>query len=249
MRHGERRVSRGWGRGRFYTSTVAIAGAGSGTDSATVDTSAPHRGARRIGLLGGTFDPPHYGHLAAAVNVRHALGLDEVLMVVAGSPWQKEGTRPISAAADRLAMVEAALDGVVGVVASAIEVNRSGASYTVDTVKELLAASPGTEVYVIVGADAAALITTWERYDELVRICRLVVVDRPGPTADLPPVADWICVGVPHLDISSTDLRARFADGRPLDFLLPPATVRVARERGLYGSDARHRDTAGTPHR
>jgi len=188
-----------------------------------------------IGLLGGTFDPPHFGHLAAAVNVRHALDLDEVLLVVAGSPWQKEGTRPISPAADRLAMVEAAVAGVPGVAASSIEVNRPGPSYTIDTVHELRAAAPDIDLYLVLGIDAAALITTWERYGELVRTCHLVAVDRPGPPADLPPVADWIRVEVPHLDISSTDLRARFVDGRPLDFLLPPAVIRVARERGLYG--------------
>jgi len=214
---------------------VVIGAAGSGPESTPADAHTPNRAGRRIGLLGGTFDPPHFGHLAAAVNVRHALDLDEVLLVVAGSPWQKEGTRPISPAADRLAMVEAAVAGVPGVAASSIEVNRPGPSYTIDTVQELRAAAPDIDLYLVLGIDAAALITTWERYGELVRTCHLVAVDRPGPPADLPPVADWIRVEVPHLDISSTDLRARFVDGRPLDFLLPPAVIRVARERGLYG--------------
>ena len=212
-----------------------IGAAGSGPESTPADAHTPNPGGRRIGLLGGTFDPPHFGHLAAAVNVRHALDLDEVLLVVAGSPWQKEGTRPISPAADRLAMVEAAVAGVPGVSASSIEVNRPGPSYTIDTVHELRAAAPDIDLYLVLGIDAAALITTWERYGELVRTCHLVAVDRPGPPADLPPVADWIRVEVPHLDISSTDLRARFVDGRPLDFLLPPAVIGVARERGLYG--------------
>lgn len=217
---------------------MAIAAAGSGSENTPAGVSARSHSGRRIGLLGGTFDPPHYGHLAAAVNVRHALDLDEVLLVVAGSPWQKEGTRPISPAGDRLAMVEAAVADVPGLVVSDIEVRRAGPSYTIDTVHELLRAIPGAEVYLILGADAAALITTWERYEELVRVCHPVVVGRPGSHEELPPVAEWIRVEVPHLDISSTDLRDRFVDGRPLEFLLPAATIRVAHERGLYGRTA-----------
>lgn len=189
---------------------------------------------RRIGLFGGTFDPPHVGHLVTAVNVRHLLDLDVVLLVVAGLPWQKEGTRSITPAADRLAMVQAAVAGVNGLEASSVEVDREGPSYTIDTVKTLADAFPGAEFYTVVGADAAALLPTWERFEQVLRLSHMVVVDRPGAPSDLPPLTDWIHVQVPHLEVSSTDLRARFADGRPLDFLIPDAVLRIADERGLY---------------
>lgn len=189
---------------------------------------------RRIGLFGGTFDPPHIGHLVTAVNVRHLLDLDVVLLVVAGSPWQKEGTRSITPAADRLAMVQAAVAGVDGLEASSVEVDREGPSYTVDTLETLIDVFPGTEFYTVVGADAAALLPTWERFEQVLRLSHMVVVDRPGVLSDVPPLTDWIHVEVPHLEVSSTDLRARFADGRPLDFLVPDAVLLIADERGLY---------------
>lgn len=190
--------------------------------------------ARRIGVFGGTFDPPHIGHLVTAVNVRHALRLDVVLLVVAGLPWQKEGSRPISPAEDRLEMVRAAVAGIDGVEASSIEVQRSGPSYTADTLAQLHSENPGAELFTIVGADAAAGITTWERYRSVIEQSHMVVVDRPGAAAPLPPVAEWTRVEVPHLDVSSTDLRARFEDGRPLDFLVPAEVLRVVAARGLY---------------
>jgi len=191
---------------------------------------------RRIGVFGGTFDPPHVGHLVTAVNVRHELALDVVLLVVAGSPWQKEGTRRITPAEDRLAMVEAAVAGVDGIAACAVEVDRSGPSYTADTLAQLAERFPGAELFTIVGDDAAAGLTTWERMDEVTRNSRLVVVDRPGPKVELPDVADWIRVEVPRLEVSSTDLRARFTDGRPLDFLVPGPVLDVIRARALYGA-------------
>lgn len=109
----------------------------------------------RVGVFGGTFDPIHIGHLVAAVNVRHALALDRVLLVVANEPWQKAGTRAITVAADRLAMVEAAVAGVAGREASALEIERGGPSYTADTVAEIEARNPGAELFVIVGTDVA----------------------------------------------------------------------------------------------
>ncbi len=192
---------------------------------------------RRLGVLGGTFDPPHVGHLLAAVNVRRALSLDEVLLVVANDPWQKSGTRAITPAPDRLAMVRAAAEGVDGIEASDLEIARGGVSYTIDTVEQLLAADPGLEIFVIVGADAAGGLDTWERCRDLAAHASLVVVDRLG--AHAPPPPDWwpaTHVEIPRIELSSTDLRARIADGRPLDFLLPEAVVTCIRERRLYGS-------------
>lgn len=189
---------------------------------------------KRLGVLGGTFDPPHVGHLVAAVNVRHALQLDLVLLTVANRPWQKVGSRPLSAAADRLAMVEAAVADVEGLEASGIELERGGDSFTIDTVDELLAGDPEREVFVIVGEDAAAGMPTWERVDDLRTRARIVVVERPGTTFELPAGWEFDRVEVPRLEVSSTDLRARAVDGRPLDYLVPPAVISVLAERRLY---------------
>jgi nicotinate-nucleotide adenylyltransferase len=189
---------------------------------------------QRLGVLGGTFDPPHVGHLVAAVNVRHALRLDLVLLTVANRPWQKVGSRPLSPASDRLAMVEAAVADVDGLEASAIELDRGGDSFTIDTVEELLTADPDREVFVIVGQDAAAGMPTWERVDELRERARIVVVERPGAGVELPVGWDFDRVEVPRLEVSSTDLRARAVDGRPLDYLVPPAVISVLAERRLY---------------
>lgn len=199
-------------------------------------TSVTGRG-RRIGLLGGTFDPPHIGHLAVAVDVRHRLALDEVLLVPAGDPWQKRGTRTITPAPDRLALVGAAVAGLPGVGVSAVEVDRPGASYTIDTVEALLGAEPGLEIVLVVGADAARGIPTWERHADLLALVTLAVVDRPGSpgvTADGLDGARIVIVEVPALDVSSTDLRRRVAAGEPIDVLTPPAVVDLVGALGLY---------------
>ncbi|MBV9255052.1 MAG: nicotinate-nicotinamide nucleotide adenylyltransferase, partial [Actinobacteria bacterium] len=117
----------------------------------------------KLGVLGGTFDPVHIGHLVAAVNARHTLDLDQVLLVVANVPWQKAGARVITPAPDRLAMVRAAVDDVDGLEASDLEIARGGESYTVDTLAELQRIHPGAELYLIVGADLVAELDTWER--------------------------------------------------------------------------------------
>jgi nicotinate-nucleotide adenylyltransferase len=192
---------------------------------------------RRIGVFGGTFDPVHVGHLVAAVNVRHSLDLDVVLLVVANRPWQKVGSRAVSLAADRLAVVEAAVGAVEGVEASDIELARGGVSYTADTLAALHADDPSADLVLVIGADVAAMLHTWERVEEVRSRCRLAVVNRPG--APIPSVPDgWRAdvVEIPALEVSSTDLRARVADGRPLDYLVPEAAVREVRRRGLYAS-------------
>jgi nicotinate-nucleotide adenylyltransferase len=189
---------------------------------------------KRIGLFGGTFDPPHVGHLVTAVNVRFALGLDSVVLMVANSPWQKDGTRPISPAEDRLAMVEAAVADVEGLVAGDAEIRRGGPSFTADTLEGLAGCFPGAELFTIVGDDAAAGLTTWQRYDEIVALSRLVVVDRPGAPVELPAGFDWLHVEVPRLEVSSTDLRARVLDGRPLDYLVTDSVLEIIAARHLY---------------
>lgn len=185
-------------------------------------------------MFGGTFDPIHVGHLVTAVNVRHALRLDRLLVVPAGEPWQK-AARPLAPAADRLAMVEAAVSGVNGLEACDLEVRRSGPSYTADTVAELLAADPGAELHVVVGSDAAALLATWERPEEIRDAASLVVVQRPGAEAERPPPGwRYEVVEVPQFEVSSSAIRARLADGRPIEFLVTAGVHHLIRERGLY---------------
>jgi nicotinate-nucleotide adenylyltransferase len=189
----------------------------------------------RIGVFGGTFDPPHVGHLVTAVNVRHVLGLDRVLLVVANVPWQKEGVRTITPGPDRLWLVERAVEGVAGLEASDLELQRGGRSYTADTLAELARRHPGAELFTVLGEDAAAGFLSWERYDEVAQRSTLVVVDRPGFVTELPGGFQWCHVEVPHLEVSSTDLRERALDGRPLDFLLPASVIEAIHARHLYG--------------
>ncbi len=189
----------------------------------------------RLGIFGGTFDPPHIGHLVTALNVRYDLALDRVLLVVNNVPWQKVGSRAISPAADRLAMVEAAVADAPGLDASRIEIDAGGPSYTADTLAALQTEVPTRELFVILGADAAAGLTTWERADEVRALATIVAVQRPG-VAEAPSLAGWrwIRTEVPGLDVSSTDLRERARDGRPLDYLVPRAVIACIESRGLY---------------
>ena len=131
---------------------------------------------QRIGLFGGTFDPPHTGHLAGAVAARSALGLDRVIFVVANEPWQKSNQRSVTKAHHRLAMVRLLVEGVDGIEVSDLEISRGGPSYTIDTVKELR--DGDHEVILVVGADAAAGLDSWDRSDELRELVEVAVVDR-----------------------------------------------------------------------
>ena len=193
------------------------------------------RTGERLGIFGGTFDPPHVGHLVTAVNVRYELSLDRVLLVVADQPWQKVGTRDISSAEDRFAMVEAAVGDVEGLEASRIELDRGGMSYTADTLSELLSGDPALDLYVILGSDAAVGLPGWERAEEVRALATIVVVERPGSGEGQPPPGwSWVRVEVPRLEVSSTDLRARVVEGRPLDYLLSAAVIETIERRGLY---------------
>jgi len=193
---------------------------------------------QRIGVFGGTFDPIHIGHLVAAVNVRYSLQLDRLLLVVANVPWQKEGSRPITAAEDRFAMVSAAVAGVPGLEASRMEIDRGGPSYTADTLATVAASCPGASLFTVVGADVADSLDSWERASEVARLSTLVVVNRPG-SVRMAPLSGWrfVEIEVPNLEVSSTDLRSRAADGRPLDYLVPESVVQVIQARGLYAGE------------
>ena len=189
----------------------------------------------RIGVFGGTFDPVHTGHLVAATWAREELDLDRVLFVVAGEPWQKVGRRVVTPAEDRFRVVTAAVEGTEGLEASRLELDRTGPSYTADTVHELLAADPGVFLYLVVGADVAGELDTWQRVDEIRDVVTLVIVDRGG-VATSPDPAGWKVerLRIPGLDISSSELRQRLAEGRTVQFLIPDAAIRCIRRLNLY---------------
>lgn len=184
-------------------------------------------------MFGGTFDPVHVGHLACASAARAALRLDRVALVVARDPWQKHGD-VVASAGDRLDMVAAAVEGLDGLEASAIELDRSGPTFTLDTLVALRA--PGRELFLVVGADVAAALQTWHGAEELPRLASLVVVDRAGePVRE---VSAWsgsvVRVPMEPVDVSSSDLRERIREGRSVEGLIPPAVVRLIAERRLY---------------
>jgi nicotinate-nucleotide adenylyltransferase len=191
----------------------------------------------RIGIFGGTFDPVHIGHLVAALEARQALELDRVLLVVANDPWQKSGLRSVTPAEDRLAVVAAAVEGIDGLEASRLEIDRGGESLTADTVAELARIHPDATFFLVVGADVAAELASWKRVEELVAAVELVVVERGGVTGP-PDPPGWTVrrLHIPQLEISSSDLRQRLAEGRNVAFLVPTAAIRCIRSRGLYAS-------------
>jgi nicotinate-nucleotide adenylyltransferase len=186
----------------------------------------------RLGLFGGTFDPVHIGHLVAALAARHQLGLDQVLLVLAPDPWQKRG-RVVAPVDARWDMLVAATRGVDGLEPSDVELARDGPTYTMDTVDVLAAAD--REIVLVLGADAAAGLSTWHRADELSAAVTVAVVRRVSDTAVMPgPPWRTLDVAMPRLDVSSTDIRRRVAGGEPIDFLVPDAAIPVIRERHLY---------------
>lgn len=187
----------------------------------------------RVGVLGGTFDPAHVGHVVAAVECRWALGLDQVLLVVAGDPWQKRG-QVVASPEDRLAFTRAAAHGVDGVEASPIEVERAGPSVTADTLEDL--AAPGRELFLLLGADAVANMATWRRLDETRALATVVVIERAGDAHAEPPGPGWRFerLSIPRLDVASSDIRGRLAAGRPVDGLVPVAVMAEIEARGLY---------------
>jgi nicotinate-nucleotide adenylyltransferase len=211
----------------------------------------------RIGIFGGTFDPPHLGHLAAARAVQDALDLDRLLLVVANDPWQKSPTRQITPAEDRFAMAQALSEEIPGAEASRIEIDRGGPSYTVMTAEALVAQAaeagrPPPEIYLVVGADLVADLGTWERVEDLKRLVTLVVVSRPplppadGPaprTADGPaprtphtPPPGWTVrwVDGPAVDVSSSAVREQLTRGEPIDKMVPNEVVHCILRRNLY---------------
>jgi nicotinate-nucleotide adenylyltransferase len=199
---------------------------------------------RRLGVLGGTFDPIHHGHLFAAEESRSQLGLERVLFMPAGTPPHKPD-RSVAPIHHRLQMVELALVGKPYFAISRADVDRSGPAYTVETF-ELLRAKWGPEptLYFIEGADSFADILTWYQPQRLIELCELAVVERPGVEIDLPSLEKQLpgltgrlhWVEMPCLEISSSDLRARVRAGQPISYLVPPAVEAYIAAHGLYRS-------------
>ena len=188
---------------------------------------------RRVGLLGGTFDPPHLGHLVVAECARVELGLDEVRLLVAGDPYQKSTT---SSPQDRVAMARAAVAGDEHLSVDARELDRQGPTYTADTLKALTVEEPDTAWYFVLGEDAAAGLATWHRVAEAFALATFVVVTRPGDTGpdDAVLPAAIVHLQVPQLEVSSTQLRERYAAGRATRYLVPLAVDRYVRSEQLY---------------
>lgn len=189
---------------------------------------------KKIGVFGGTFDPPHVGHLIAAADAHRALGLDRLLFVPSAVPPHKQRTVRASAAV-RLEMVRAAIDGDPRFAADDLELRRSGPSYSVDTLAELKDREPGCELYFLIGADNLREIAGWHRPDEIVRLARLVVLSREGDAGaerDAPYPA--LRVAVTRVDVSATDIRRRAARGESIRYLVPERVRAIVEREGLY---------------
>jgi nicotinate-nucleotide adenylyltransferase len=195
----------------------------------------------RLGVLGGTFDPPHYGHLALAENARVQLDLGRVLFAPAGQPPHKPD-RPITPAHHRVVMVEAAIADNPAFVLSRVDMDRAGPHYTVEMLALLQQEYPAAELFFLMGGDSLSKFLTWRDPAGIVRQARLAVMRRPGRepnVAALERAVPGICerlvwLDVPHLDVSSSGLRQRVRHGLPLRYLVPPPVEAYVREQRLY---------------
>jgi nicotinate-nucleotide adenylyltransferase len=191
---------------------------------------------RRIGVMGGTFDPVHHGHLVAASEVAHIFALDEVIFVPTGQPYQKTD-RKVSSAEDRYLMTVIATASNPRFSVSRVDIDRPGPTYTIDTLKDLKAGGgPDTDLYFITGADALANILTWHDVDSLFNLAHFIGCTRPGHrlTGQGLPDGKVSLVEIPALAISSSECRHRVASGEPVWYLVPDGVVQYIAKRGLY---------------
>ncbi|MCH6229442.1 nicotinate-nucleotide adenylyltransferase [Microbacterium sp. CFH 31415] len=191
--------------------------------------------APRIGVMGGTFDPIHHGHLVAASEVAQWFDLDEVVFVPTGEPWQKDGVSPSE---HRYLMTVIATASNPRFTVSRVDIDRSGPTYTIDTLRDLKAERPDAELYFITGADAIAQILSWRDHDELWDLAHFVAVSRPGHvlSTDGLPSEDVSQLEIPALAISSTDCRDRVEQGHPVWYLVPDGVVQYIAKHHLYRS-------------
>lgn len=198
------------------------------------------------GIFGGTFDPVHYGHLLAAQWAGEVFGLDEIIFIPAARPPHKDPDSVINGQ-HRMRMVELAIKDNPAFSVSALELERSGYSYTVDTIRHFLQADPQLNIRFILGVDALQLIHTWKEVEQLITLCRFIVVTRPGyeldradPVFATVPAELWDRIdllAIPGLEISSSEIRKRIAAGRSVRYLLPPEVAEYIKKNELYRNE------------
>jgi nicotinate-nucleotide adenylyltransferase len=200
----------------------------------------------KLGVIGGTFDPPHYGHLVLAENARVQLALDGVLFVPAGQPPHKPAS-PVTPAHHRVALVEAAIGGNSAFTLSRVDLDRPGPHYTVDMLGILSRTYPDAALFFLMGGDSLAEFASWRDPTGIVEQAQLVVMERPGWEADVASLTEAIpgirerltTLDAPYLQISGTDLRRRVRAGLPIRYLVPPAVEQYVIQQGLYPGEAR----------
>jgi nicotinate-nucleotide adenylyltransferase len=190
---------------------------------------------KRVGIMGGTFDPVHHGHLVAASEVQARFDLDEVIFVPTGQPWQKTH-QIVSPAEDRYLMTVIATASNPRFSVSRVDIDRAGVTYTIDTLRDLHAIHRDAALFFITGADALEQILTWRQADELFELAHFVGVTRPGYDLDAHhlPTGSVSLIEVPAMAISSTDCRVRVAAGEPVWYLVPDGVVQYISKRRLY---------------
>jgi nicotinate-nucleotide adenylyltransferase len=190
---------------------------------------------RRIGIMGGTFDPVHHGHLVAASEVQAQFDLDEVIFVPTGQPWQKSD-RKVSAAEDRYLMTVIATASNPRFSVSRVDIERGGTTYTIDTLRDLHSTYPDAELFFITGADALEQILSWRQAEELFSLAHFVGVTRPGYRLDDAhlPTGSVSLIDVPAMAISSTACRERVESGLPVWYLVPDGVVQYISKTDLY---------------
>lgn len=209
---------------------------------------------RRLGVLGGTFDPIHHGHLIAAAELRHALMLDRVLIVPNADPPHKPGV-PVSTAADRLEMLRLVVSDVPWLSIDTIELDRGGRSFTVATLQAMAEREAPVRLFFLMGEDSLHDLPTWHRPHQIVALAELGVATRPAVDVDLDAVFAQVpgargrvhLVETPQIGIASRDIRSRVANGQPIEFQLPPAVESYIRRHGLYRQIDRAADSSVRP--
>ncbi|WP_259125208.1 nicotinate-nucleotide adenylyltransferase [Leucobacter aridicollis] len=192
---------------------------------------------RRVGVMGGTFDPIHHGHLVAASEVAKSFDLDEVVFVPTGQPWQKSN---VSESEHRYLMTVIATASNPQFTVSRVDVDRDGPTYTVDTLRDLKRLMPDAELFFISGADAVQQIVSWKDVEKLWELAHFIAVSRPGHELSLSGLShdNVSLLEIPALSISSTDCRERVSRGYPVWYLVPDGVVQYIAKHGLYSEEA-----------